>query len=425
MKNIFFVATIGILLVCNCKSKNYIVDDFVGISEDSIVNLYDNNMEISNDTFRIINVPNFNYFKRELYSKLDEVFDSIWYLRLATHSNCIIGCINQIEFINNTIIVRDQYQTRNICVFDMQGNFNRKIGESGSGPNEYVEPTDMYITSAAILVYDQWQHKMIKYQHNGMRIFEIQLPFICNQIAELTNGNYLYRGINSCNQHLPRIIDYQFWQTDSTFTIRNVGLYRKFNNYAQRWSNSDFFKSNGNLYYYDEITDTIHKFDSIGNVMPYYKFKFPSNHNKSVFLEKNIYKRNKEFNEGEYISVCDVKFIKNSIVYTLMTKGISTYVFQNLRNNMTHYFKRTEIENSNISRLLFMTPPLNTYNDYVVFSITPERILSMYEYAKNQKDYWQGAPQWVIDNDHKLIEGLNEEDNPILVFGRLKKEFYE
>ena len=377
-------------------------------------------MDCQIDSAKIIEVPKFNYFDRELYCKLEDVFDSIFFVRLETQPNCIIGNVWQMEVVNENIFVCD-LSTRGIRVFDMQGNYICKIGTTGHGPYEFVEPSDMHVTDTAVLVYDQWQHKLLKYNHRGIPIFEKILPFVCNQVAELNSGDYLYRGVNSSNHHLPKVINYQFWQTDTSFIVKNVGLYRKYDEFQPRLNNCDFIKNNSCIYYYDEITDYVYKFDSVGRIKPSHKFNFLSNHDKDIFLIKNPYKSTKAFNEGDYVSVLDIKFIGNGVLYTLLSKGICTFVFQNLRTNKVKYFKRTDFENSTMSKSVYMTQPLCVYNDFVGFSITPERILPIYNYIKSNNMSESSMSLF----DKNLIDGLKEDDNPIIVFGRVKKEFYE
>jgi len=425
--NSIFMKKLGVLILsisfisCN-QFKTSVINDFASVNQDSVVNIKGRLDNIRGNVITL-NVPVFDY-NSKIEGKIDDVFDSIYTIRLETLDSCIIGNIDQLEIVNDTIYIRDQYMTRNICMFDMNGKFVRKIGKMGQGPLEYIEPSDMHVTANAIIVYDQWQHKLIKYRHNGFYVSENILPFMCTQIMELDNGEFVFLGINADNFHLPQILNYKFWKTDASFRVNKVGLYCKHNVFPTSYDNKLFRNSIGE-YYYDYVSDTVFFFDSVGNMFPKYKMNFKKNHSKDI-LRSGIKNYVKASNDGEYISIRKFFALKNYIICAMATGHRTTNIFYNLKTNNITYFNANTIYKSNISRLLPYTTPLGIYKNDIVFCISPSDLLNGYEhFVAKQEDYWQGPPQWVIDNDHKLIEGLNEEDNPILVFGRLKKEFYE
>ena len=414
------VFIISLFLISCHRYKSTIFEEFSSVNQDSVVNI-NGRLDCKKGKLIYADAPIFDYTSG-VHGMCDDVFDTIYTIQLETLDSCIIGNITQIEIVNDTIYIRDQYMTKNICVFDKNGKFVRKIGTIGQGPFEFIEPSDMQVTDNAILIYDQWQHKLIKYKHDGTKIFEKILPFMCSQVVELKNGEFLFMGINADNFHLPQILNYKFWKTDTSFIINKIGLPCIHNKYPTDIG----YKINNNsnsCYYYDFISDTVFFFDDKGDMHPKYKINFQKSHSKEILCSKSM---SKAINNGKYVMIRKIfPIVPNGLVYTMLTKHRMTNVFCNVKTGETKYFNINDVYKSNLTRLLSYFEPLNVYKDYIVFSAHTDDILKQYEFAIQQKSWWDNAPNWVQTNDKKLIENIKLEDNPIIVFGRVKKEFYE
>ncbi|MCQ2974601.1 MAG: 6-bladed beta-propeller [Bacteroidales bacterium] len=360
-------------------------------------------------------VPNFPS-KEKFLGTIDNVFDSLFVIKLETNDNSIIGNLDQVLIVNDTIYIRDWTKTKNICLFDMQGHFINNIGKVGNGPYEYVSPTDMYVTDDAVFVFDEWQHKIIKYKHDGTPIFDKKISFICNQIFPLPNGEFLFRGIDSQNYHLKDVLDHQFWLCDTSMIIRKIGLYRKNDEFVHFWNNNIFLRNKNEAYYYNDISDTLYFIDCYGNFLPKFYFNFPRNHSKECL-------RNSEKFNNEYISLVSYGFVEDILLYTLLENNHQIYIFENLKTKSIKVFTTWEVTKSNISRLLHFEQMKTTYKNYVVSTFPSYGILERYNYSlKDKENWWKDAPNSLYEKDMQLVNSVSEDDNDLLVFYRLRND---
>lgn len=73
----------------------------------------------------------------------EDVINSIHFVPLETNDSCLIDVIEKIDIFENNLYVLDKKE--NLYVFDINGNFIRKIGCKGPGPEEYIGVHDFYI----------------------------------------------------------------------------------------------------------------------------------------------------------------------------------------------------------------------------------------------------------------------------------------
>ena len=412
----------SILLLTNCshlhQQNSSISEEFKGISEDSLVKIACS-LDIMKHNILSIEVPSFNYSTRVIGS-IDELFDSLQVIFLETTDYSTIGDITQIEILNDTIYVRDQYLTKKIYTFNIEGNFIKIIGSMGQGPFEYTEPSDMHVTKDAIIVYDQWQHKLIKFAHNGDQIFEKKLPFTCNMAIELSDNSYLFHGINSDNTHLPSILNYQFWHCDSSMKIDKVGQYREFKKYDSFWANQYLIRNANEILFYNDINDTIYQIESNGNIYPIYKLFFKSNHSIDRKLSGDKRGFIKSSNNGEYISLNNFQIVGDNIIYSLHTGHRATIVSQNIHTKHVKYYNATDIKKSNLSRLIHFYNPIGKYNNYIVFKVPISTIKEQYKYAEDHPQWWEDAPYNVLQFDKNIHINTSEDSNDVIVLARIK-----
>lgn len=419
--SILLVFALTLSCVRSHNSRSVSVDErFKNIKEDSLVYITGKLDSATSDVINI-EVPQFDY-KSKVLGVIDDIFDTLKVVYLETAENCIIGNITQMEILRDTIYIRDQYMAKGVFAFDMQGKFLNRIGAIGQGPYEFVEPTDMHVTDDAVIVFDQWQNKIIKYRHSGERISERRIPFLCFMMMELSENSYLYRGINSCNKHMPSILNYQFWHGDSTNNIDKVGLYREYEKYGTYLSWQHLVRSvkSNESYFYSDINDTIYQINTDGGFIPKYKFDFKSNHNLEHRLFDNPHAK-KASNQGEYISLTSFQFFDNYVLYSLLTAGRSTMVLQNLITKEARYYNSSYTYKSNLSRLLYLTDPIARSDDWFVFNVRASKIKNMYEQVKTESKWWEDAPLSIIEFDKKLGEKVSEDSNDVLVFAKIKE----
>jgi hypothetical protein len=129
---------------------------------------------------------------------LSEFVDSVRFIRLETKEECLIGSIASVHFTGEEMIVTDK-TNRKILIFDNNGKYLRKIGNSGRGPGEYLSIiVSNYDKERQIIsIYDIETRKLLLYRLNGEFIRDIpiitknQTLCVIYDMITLPNGNYL------------------------------------------------------------------------------------------------------------------------------------------------------------------------------------------------------------------------------------------
>ncbi|MGD9558049.1 MAG: 6-bladed beta-propeller [Mangrovibacterium sp.] len=65
---------------------------------------------------------------------LDEIMDSMYYIRLETDTSALIGDIDKLLFCDDIIVVIERIKRQSILLFSRQGKFIGGLGIQGRGP---------------------------------------------------------------------------------------------------------------------------------------------------------------------------------------------------------------------------------------------------------------------------------------------------
>ena len=419
MKKIIILFIFFYIFSCNSFNSSTLQNEFKNVDVDKLLSNYE---KIKIDDCEIsYEVPKINSNEHR-QCKIEQLFDSLYVVKLETNDNNIIGAIDELTIVNDTIYVLDSWSTKTVCLFDMTGKFIRKIGRVGNGPGEYVEPTSFSVDDKNILIYDQWQHKGLKYDHSGNLLSEHWLPFLCFKIIELPNGDVLCYGNDEDNEHLPEILDYKFWVCDSSYnTIKKVGYFHEHNKYI-RMMIRGLYNYNGYRYYFDNKDNAYYKIKDNGDLELLFTLKFGNEKDDRFYMDDNYSREMMIKGERYFITHC-LK-LNNVITYSVPTIGPRETVFHNIVDNRILHYSGTEIWSSQMSRVLFLSEIKTCYKDCFVYCLSPEKILSVNKQIMSQiPDLWSDAPRHVMEFDKKLLESLHDEDNDILIFAKVKEHF--
>lgn len=100
--------------------------------------------------------------------KASDFFKNPKSIILETNEKSLIGNINQIYINDNHIVIFDDSENLNILVFNSDGTFSHKIGESGRGAGEYTSISDFTVDNKKDEIYllDSEDSKVKKYSLN-------------------------------------------------------------------------------------------------------------------------------------------------------------------------------------------------------------------------------------------------------------------
>ena len=113
---------------------------------------------------------------------LNEIANRIDYIQLETTPESLIGRIGKIQIKDNKMYILDEL-TESILVFNISGQFIRRIGTKGRGPGEYISIRDFALCDSVILVRDAGQSKVILYDTLGRLMADKMFTHTISNVA--------------------------------------------------------------------------------------------------------------------------------------------------------------------------------------------------------------------------------------------------
>ncbi|HYX08685.1 MAG TPA: 6-bladed beta-propeller [Bacteroidales bacterium] len=104
---------------------------------------------------------------------LNEFIDSAYCVPLETNTRSLIGNVNKLEILNDTLILFDD-QNDLLLTFNKEGRFIRRIGRKGKGPQEYgrIGCFTADHRDNQMWIYDNSKQKILCYSLRGQLKYE-------------------------------------------------------------------------------------------------------------------------------------------------------------------------------------------------------------------------------------------------------------
>jgi hypothetical protein len=101
-----------------------------------------------------------------------------------------IGVIDKVYITNRNIYLLDSQRAKSLFIYDRDGNLKNVINTVGSGPGEFIAPSDFDIqeNNENIIILDRHQRKLIYYTQEGFFISELKLNAFINSFAFAKNN---------------------------------------------------------------------------------------------------------------------------------------------------------------------------------------------------------------------------------------------
>lgn len=118
--------------------------------------------------------------------------DSVYYIKLETNPDCLIGNIGAIKKHGDKIIIYDRSSNR-LLVFNQNGKFLNQIGKVGRGPGEYSKLRTGFVIDSnrnSIYIINGDRRVLIEYGINGRFVREIPTDFYVTNL-EIDGDNLL------------------------------------------------------------------------------------------------------------------------------------------------------------------------------------------------------------------------------------------
>lgn len=339
---------------------------------------------------------------------------------LEVNGQSLIGDISAIYIKGNNIYVLDSRISKSLFVFDLEGNFIRKIGQTGNGPGEYIRPSCFTINKndSSIYIVDNSQKKIIKYSSSGNFIKDIQCEN--NVVSIVCQDNNIYL------KHQP------FFEKNK-YLISKINESGKIKNtYLPFPQNSKGYLGGLLTYGYSFVSLVdAHKFikpfgDNVYEIRNNNITSFISINSSNCVNEKDV----KRFIDLEKQNLHGYDYIKETDkIFSNKFRGIDSYsetqdifyinsIYNKVTLNIVFDFKNRNVVlfNKKVDDLTYFTyslPYINSNNEYLISFIGGR---SLKEFMQNIKTGLVNLTQ--EEQDH--IFKLGNENNPIIVLYKTK-----
>lgn len=405
-------------LSCNTNRRKtqFNTDKFGDTREMIDSKIFNVNMTENKDRITIKVPDNFELTVQSLID-YNVLIDTIWYIPLETKKASLIQYIEKVKLNKEYIYVHDAISGV-LLKFDNDGNFITKIGNKGGAPHEYSSIKYFEIVDNELLILDDRAAKIKYYDLNGNYIKDKKLAFRMNQFSSIDDSTFICDITARGNFHITEIEDFKLILCNTNWKI--IGRADRYDANSESglsFSRNVFTRSTDELIYNPSFSYIIFSFEEKKFTEKYFidvgKRKLPLNFSQNLSTEDFMGKYMTKNSDFMYIFKPALE-TKNHLLLTL------TYKMQNIP---VYYSKATgRIISNRYSKLLPEFPlgipdPHDIISDTFIGHINPDMAIHNFGLVKNDKSLVKSKiPEYI----ESMINKLKNDDNPILVFYKLK-----
>lgn len=355
--------------------------------------------------------------------KLSEVAEDIMYIPLQTDSNCLLARKPEYHFTEQYVIVENR---DHVLVFDYTGKFVRKIGTPGKGPNE-IDLIRMAVVNEkdkTIALQTNWSRKILYFSFDGTFIESVSVPDILymytlgkDRFVAYTDGSlgyedYTLRLTNRNNDTLSAVKNHFKWEnnTGSSYMISYWGFYPCYS-YMDKY----YFKTMYN--------DTVYTVKGDKFVPAYYidlgKYRLPDDARVENPVSRDKFRRVQNlYYLASAVEAAGCVFVTSFTYADSLPRNI---LYQSGNSESTFLVKEYG-ESAGFINDWDGGPefwPAGNANDQTLFMpVAPIELLNIVE----DEDFSGGDAIFPDKKNEfrKMVEGLKEEDNVVLMVVKMK-----
>lgn len=400
MKITLWTLTVILLTSCIHRTEN------IHFSKKQIESLKLDSTEILNSNSDNITTIDLNPFLKKQSFGFGEMVEEINLVPLETNKNSYVNDIYNVIATDSNIYVHDTYKGGGVIIFDNEGKFIKRLS-NGRGPGEIMRLYD--------IDFDKHKNELVIYQHSFLLFFsptgeylrQEQLPIGFYNFTTTPDG-YIFKTLYRQNNHLGSLNNHTLFITDKKYQVKSSALplpdmvgYSGYNY---------LYKNNNSIYITNKFIDTIYQYVNETNqlnaeyVLDYDNKKLPSYVSTSTFEEFDNKARQNDyyFFIGGYLDTGShhLFFLENSYIRTL------TVIYRDKRSG--NMFGGTSA-NYNLKEIPPIAFPRWAYGNYLISAYLP-----------SENDLFATHSNIISESDKQKVVNLTENDNPVLVFFKLK-----
>jgi hypothetical protein len=332
-------------------------------------------------------------------------------VQLETIERSLIGEISKLFVTNDRIFVLDSDISQGLFVFNIQGKFLFSINKRGQGPGDFYSINDFFVDSLLrqISIYDTNLRRIHFYDWNGKFIRSHDLSKFwfhsCYPVNENTYAlNFTSRAININNFHLLLI------NKENTIVYRYKKLITDFgftsNNHIA------FYCGYQKNYYVAEDCDTIFEISSngieSGLCVNFGKNKLPKNFFKELSRSTHA---EKLLSSNYCYGIRDICETSEMISFQYLFGSQGRASFFNKETHKTY------------NGVQYFPPPMASSDEFFIGIYDAEMVLGMFGLIDTYPDEYNGWLSAMVGEENlSLLNNVKEDDNPLVVFYKIKSD---
>lgn len=323
---------------------------------------------------------------------------------------------------------------RSFHIFDRSGKFLFNIDKSSGkqrGPGTYYRVDDFLVDESndMIELIDNLQKRIFKYDNGtGAFIESVNTSQPYKYFYKLEDDQYVYRSNAGCQNSESNFIHFSGSTNGEKESYHLIPDYLCNLNITD---NKPFYPaSNGELLYTERYNNVIYSVSENG-VDPKYIVQasdvWPPKESLQNLARTDMSDKITVLNNELSNYVTKFSFIadyENHLLYTFSYRGGYYWNFYDKKNqkNKSYVFHGIDRAKPNEINLGFrFVRPVCRYKDYLVFGFQPYQILNYFETLS--ADIRAEITADPNNNFTQLVNNLDRNDNPVLIFAKLKPEF--
>lgn len=334
---------------------------------------------------------------------LDYLIDTMAIIQLETTAESVLGDVRKVVFGNNYLYVLDSYNNGSVAIFDLKGNFVRRL-VTGNGPGE--------ISLAENLAFDIDKNELYVYQVSCINKYSAEGDYIdCIYVNDLFDDFIISDSSFYCVQNELRSLDRQFtvihcdsnFNSRISFAINNSLLCLVFKFYLHSLYD-------GKLLISRPFDDIIYILNNEG-VKPKYKLNYSSCKLDVDGISINDYEN--------FHSICEHNkfyfigsFLENSN-YQIFIFSDGAHFNTVYRCKSSDKYLSCIFHKSTFSSIIRYGLYNCVYNDFFVNVYTPN------SFFESKRNIYLSNP-YLSSSDREVLLNLKEDDNPLIILYKLK-----
>jgi hypothetical protein len=337
---------------------------------------------------------------------------------LETKNNSIISEITKLLITKDKIIVFENYNLkRSIFLFNREGKYIGKIEDPGEGPGNFIAASDLLVNNDRnrLEILDKYQAKVVFYDFKGEFQGDVSVPYNFEEFVKMQDNIHVFSAGNAILNENEG--DDLFWMNsfesivNSALPVKEEVKNMTFEQYA--FSTSRFDKS----YLYRRIFDNkIYKVNN-NEVKEYFSLSFGDD-----WISEDLIRRFEMGNPNEKLmllnkfeKIYNIKAAEEFDTYLMFSYFFKQKLYLSFVDKTTlsarTYFQEYQSNRSNQTDggVLPYFPRVK-FDNYLIFTHPAHELLVHADEHRTQ----------IRGNFKNLIRDLKPEDNPVIIFAKLK-----